>query len=171
MVLWVNWTYLCTFLPWSHMIVIWWWLGLEEPCRLSYSHVWQLTQSSARTLAEAISLMHMQPLVVAWASSLNGAWVPRRSILRESRKEEASSPVNNIASKVIQYHFCRIWLVRRESLSLVVIQNYQEISLYLLMGRFSENRKGLKPPQPHTAFSSTIKPPPLTVSPISINVS
>lgn len=50
-------------------------------------------QASARTSAEAISLMLMRPLVVAWASSLNGAWIPRSSILRESQMEEATSPV------------------------------------------------------------------------------
>lgn len=41
-------------------------------------------------------------------------------------------------------HMCHIWLVRSESLSLVIIQDYWEISLHLLKQRVSKNRLRFK---------------------------
>lgn len=62
----------------------------------------------------------------------------------ESKPDGSYSTCYDIASEVTQCHMCHIWLVRNESLSLVIFQDYWEISLHLLMWRVSKNRLRFK---------------------------
>lgn len=62
----------------------------------------------------------------------------------DSKPDGSYSTCYDIASEVTQCHMCHIWLVRSESLSLVIIQDYWEISLHLLLQRVSKNRLRFK---------------------------
>lgn len=92
------------------------------------------TRASAGTVGQN---GYMWPLIVACASSLNGGWVPRTSILKADR---SYITCYGTASKITQCHICHIWFVRSKSLSLVFIQDSWGISLLLLIGRVSKNR-------------------------------
>lgn len=90
------------------------------------------------------------PLLRLSASSLCSLLCPGISHWMEAEFQEqafwqwARWKLQHLLWHYLRSHMCHIWLVRSESLSLVIIQDYWEISLHLLKQRVSKNRLRFK---------------------------